>query len=76
MEGDAPAWDDAEKQVLSAAKRGQANPVVSIKSSKAKRKAGATAAEIYEEAFGDKPHKKVKKSKKGHSSRGSGGRDV
>lgn len=66
MEGDTPAWDDAEKQVRNAAKRGQSNPVVSIKSSKVKRKVGATAAEVYEEAFGDKPHKKAKKSKKGH----------
>lgn len=66
VEGDNPAWDDAEKQVRGAAKRGQANPVVSIKSSKTKRKVGATAAEVYEEAFGEKPHKKAKKSKKSH----------
>ncbi|KAI0108958.1 N-acetyltransferase-like protein [Nemania sp. FL0031] len=66
VEGDNPAWDDAEKQVRSAAKRGHANPVVSIKSSKAKRKVGSTAAEVYEEAFGEKPHKKAKKSKKSH----------
>ncbi|KAF5013605.1 hypothetical protein FDECE_410 [Fusarium decemcellulare] len=63
IEGDAPAWQEAEKQVLSAAKQGKANPVVSVKSAKQKRKAGQTAAEVYEEAFGDK-RKKVKKSKK------------
>ena len=40
-----------------AAKRGQTNTVVSVKSSKAKRKAGYTAAEVYEEAFGEKSHK-------------------
>ncbi|KAI0435746.1 GNAT acetyltransferase 2-domain-containing protein [Xylaria telfairii] len=66
VEGDTPAWDDAEKQVRTATKRGQVNPVVSIKSSKAKRKVGQTAAEVYEEEFGEKPHKKAKKSKKSH----------
>ena len=52
--------------MLTATKRGQSNPVVSIKSSKAKRKAGPTAAEVYEEAFGEKSQKKAKKSKKSH----------
>ncbi|KAI0203492.1 GNAT acetyltransferase 2-domain-containing protein [Astrocystis sublimbata] len=68
VEGETPAWDEAEKQVRNAAKRGQANPVVSVKSSKVKRKMpdGATAAEVYEEEFGEKPHKKAKKSKKRH----------
>lgn len=38
---------------------------VSVKSQKTKRKAGQqTAAEVYEEAFGEKRHKKAKKSKK------------
>ena len=60
------AWEDAEKQVAKAAKRGQTNTVVSVKSSKAKRKAGPTAAEVYEESFGEKSHKKSKKSKKSH----------
>ncbi|KAI1491190.1 GNAT acetyltransferase 2-domain-containing protein [Biscogniauxia mediterranea] len=64
VEGDAPAWEDAEKQVLNATQRGQSNPVVSVKSSKAKRKAGTTAAEIYEDTFGEKSHKKAKKAKK------------
>lgn len=60
------AWKDAEKAVLNAAKGGKANPVVSIKSSKQKRKAGQTAEEVYNEVFGekDKKHKKSKKSKK------------
>lgn len=59
-------WQDAEDQVLSAAKKGKANPVVSVKSSKQKRKAaaGETAEEVYNEAFGEKKHKKHKKSKK------------
>lgn len=64
IEGDAPGWQDAEKQVLSASKQGKANPVVSVKSSKTKRKAGQTAAEVYEEVLGEKSHKKHKKSKK------------
>lgn len=50
--------------MLSAAKDGKANPVVSVKS-KQKRKAQQTAAEIYEEVMGDKSHKK-KKGKKSH----------
>ncbi|KAH8682616.1 N-acetyltransferase 10 [Xylariales sp. PMI_506] len=66
IEGDAPGWEDAEQQVLIASKRGHSNPVVSVKSNKAKRKEGPTAAEVYEEVFGDKKHKKVKKSRKSH----------
>lgn len=51
--------------MLKASKKGKANPVVSVKSSKSKRKAeGQTAEEVYNEAFGDKKHKKHKKSKK------------
>lgn len=64
IEGDAPAWEQAEKQVRSAAREGKANPVVSVKSGKQKRKSGPTANEIYEEAFGDKSHKKAKKSRR------------
>lgn len=66
IEDAAPGWDEAEKQVATATKRGQSNPVVSVKSSKAKRKDGPSAAEIYEEEFGDKKAKKAKKSKKSH----------
>lgn len=64
IENDSPAWEDAEKQLRNASKRGQASTVVSVKSSKPKRKAGTTAAEVYEEAFGEKSHKKAKKAKK------------
>ena len=39
IEGDTPAWEEAEKQVLSATKQGKSNPVVSVKSAKQKRKA-------------------------------------
>lgn len=50
----------------STAKNGDKSGVtVSVKSSKAKRKAGQqTATEVYEEAFGEKKHKKAKKDKK------------
>ncbi|KAI1467572.1 DUF699-domain-containing protein [Daldinia caldariorum] len=65
IEGDAPGWEEAEKQVLRATQKGKANPVVSVKTKQSKRKAGMTAAEVYEEAFGEKKHKKAKKSKKG-----------
>lgn len=68
IEEGAPAWADAEKQVLSATKEGQKNPVVSVKTTK-KRKPGETAAQIYEEEMGEKVHKKAKKaSKKGKNS--------
>lgn len=50
--------------MLHAAKEGKASTVVSVKSSKQKRKAGQTAEEVYNEAFGDKKSKKNKKPKK------------
>lgn len=59
VDGDAPAWAEAEQAV----KDGKTG-VVSVKSAKSKRKAGPTAAEIYDEALGEKKHKKAKKSKK------------
>lgn len=50
--------------MLGALKEGKA-PVVSVKSSKQKRKADqTTAAEVYKEAFGDDGEKKKKKHKK------------
>ncbi|KAG9245727.1 GNAT acetyltransferase 2-domain-containing protein [Calycina marina] len=62
-------WKDAEKQVLSAMKGEQNNVVVSVKSTK-KRKAGETAAEIYEQELGEKKeNKKAKKEKKGKKER-------
>lgn len=66
IEGDAPAWEGAEKQVLKAAKEGRSTGDVSVKSGKdkKKRKAGQTANEVYEEAFGEKTRKKHKKGKK------------
>jgi N-acetyltransferase 10 len=64
IEEGAPGWADAERQVLSATKSGQKNPVVSVKSTKTKRKAGESAAEILEQEMGEKAHKKVKKGPK------------
>jgi N-acetyltransferase 10 len=52
--------------VSSAAKDGKSNVVVSVKSAKQKRKAGqTTAAELYEQTFGEDSRKKAKKGKKG-----------
>lgn len=61
VDGDAPEWEDAEKQV----KAGK-GATVAVKSGKQqKRKAGqTTAAELYEEAFGEKKAKKNKNSKR------------
>lgn len=61
IEDSAPGWDEAEKQVLKATKHGHGVSVVSVKSNKAKRKDGPSAAEVYEEVFGEKKHKKAKK---------------
>lgn len=49
---------------MRASKGGKVNPVVSVKS-QAKRKAGPTAAEVYDEAFSEKKHKKAKKERRG-----------
>lgn len=65
IEEGAPGWAEAEKQVLSATKSGNKNPVVSVKSTK-KRKPTESAAEIYEAEVGE-GSKKSKKSKKGRS---------
>lgn len=66
IDGDAPAWQEAEQQLKNAATDGKGNAVVSVKSGKSKRKAGPTAAEIYDEALGEKSRKKSKKGKKSH----------
>jgi N-acetyltransferase 10 len=68
IEEGAPGWADAEKQVQKAAKSGHKNPVVSVKSSKSKRKPSESAAEIYaQEMGGEKAHKKSKKGSKGRA---------
>lgn len=67
IEAGAPGWAEAEKQVKNAAKSGKKDIVVGVKSAKSKRKAGESAAEIYEQELGEKAHKKAKKGgKKGH----------
>lgn len=42
---------------------------MSVKTAKPKRKAGETAAEIYEQEIGEKGHKKAKKNSKKRESR-------
>ena len=69
IEEGALGWADAERQVLNAAKSGQKNPVVSVKSTKTRRKAGETATEIYEQELGEKAHKKTKRGSKKEKSR-------
>ncbi|KAH6609251.1 trnamet cytidine acetyltransferase [Trichoderma cornu-damae] len=64
IDGDAPAWQEAERQVDSAAKDGKSSVVVSVKTAKQKRKAGQTASEIYDQELGDNSRKKAKKGKK------------
>lgn len=53
---DSAIFSDAEK----ALKAG--NGIIAVKSKKSKRKAGETAAEIYEAEMGEKAGKKMKKS--------------
>ncbi|KAJ2955173.1 hypothetical protein NQ176_g11417 [Zarea fungicola] len=65
IDGDAPAWEEAEKQLKGAVKDGKSAPVISVKSSKSKRKAATTATEVFEEAFGDKSSRKKAKKDKG-----------
>jgi N-acetyltransferase 10 len=67
IEEGAPGWKDAESQVKKAAKGGHKNPVVSVKSSKAKRKPSESAADVFAQEMGDKSHKKSKKGSKGRS---------
>ncbi|PGH23220.1 hypothetical protein AJ80_02636 [Polytolypa hystricis UAMH7299] len=63
--GDA-AWADAEKQVRAAAGKGKNISTVSVKSSKpAKRKAGESARDIYEQEIGSKEKKKIKHGTEG-----------
>lgn len=65
IEDSAPGWQEAEKQVAKATKSGQGVSVVSVKTNKAKRKEGPTAAEVYEEAFGEKEKKHKRPKKEG-----------
>jgi N-acetyltransferase 10 len=66
IEEAAPGWAEAEKQAFNATKSGNKNPVVSVKSTKTKRKPVESAAEIYASEMGD-GHKKTKKAKRGRT---------
>lgn len=65
---EAPGWAQAEQEILKATKKGTKPSAISVKTVKPKRKAGETAAEIYEEEMGekkkDRSHKKAKTGKK------------
>jgi N-acetyltransferase 10 len=50
--------------VLKAAKSGQSQPLVSIKSQKTKRKADSEAVEARDDKFSEKGHSKAKKAKR------------
>lgn len=70
IDNDAPAWEEAEKQITKSNGSGTVVSVKSSSSSKRKVAPGQTAAEIYEETFGadgnKKGSKKSKKSKRNH----------
>ncbi|OBT77245.1 hypothetical protein VF21_04072 [Pseudogymnoascus sp. 05NY08] len=65
---EAPGWAHAEQEVLKATKKGAKPSAISVKTLKSKRKAGESAAEIYEEEMGEKKkdrgNKKAKTGKK------------
>lgn len=63
IESDDEAWRDAEKRVQQATKSGKSNPLVSVKSSKTKRKA-ETEVDGHGEGAGEKGHAKSKKAKR------------
>jgi N-acetyltransferase 10 len=60
IDGDKADWEEAEKRAQLAAKNGKANPLVSVKTNKAKRKASPEPAEKQD----DRGHKKSKKAKR------------
>ncbi len=65
IEGDAPEWEEAEKQLRNVAKQGQGSTAVSVKSNKAKRKAGTTSGQRDDEKNGQKgntTHRKTKRT--------------
>lgn len=62
--GDRAEWEEAEKLVDRATKSGKANPLVSVKTHKAKRKAEPEEAEVNGKDHGDRGHGKSKKAKR------------
>ena len=64
IETGGPGWEEAEKQVDRAQKAGKGDVTVSVKSEKKrdeKRKAAASAADIYREEIGEREEKRIKK---------------
>jgi N-acetyltransferase 10 len=51
-------------RALQATKSGKSNPLVSVKTQKAKRKASPEPTENHDDGYGDKGHKKSKKTKR------------
>lgn len=66
IEDDEKTWADAEKQMMSATKRGQSNPVVSVKTKSKRKERPTTAEDVYKETFGDESRSKSKKRKGKH----------
>ncbi|KAK4218425.1 nucleolar ATPase [Rhypophila decipiens] len=62
--GAAAEWEEAEKLVEKATKSGKSNPLVSIKSQKAKRKAETEEVEVNGKEQGERGHGKSKKAKR------------
>lgn len=65
----APGWEDAEKQVAKALKKGESVGTISVKTA-AKRKVDETAAQVWEKEFGEK-EPKAKKNKSDKKDKGS-----
>ncbi|KAK3319898.1 GNAT acetyltransferase 2-domain-containing protein [Cercophora scortea] len=64
IDGGAAEWEEAEKRVLKAAKSGKANPLVSVKSQKVKRKAEPEEVPEVNDDFEERRHGKSKKAKR------------
>lgn len=75
IEESAPGWAEAERQIQSSSKSGRGNTVVSVKSNKEKkRKAGESAAEIYNEEIGGEREGKKARKEGGKDKKGKKGR--
>jgi len=61
LDTEAPGWEEAEKQVKNALKKGESVGTISVKS--AKRKVGETAQQVWEKEFGGDKEPKAKKKK-------------
>lgn len=70
IDSSAPGWEEAEKQVAKALKKGEAVGTISVKSSKRKVGDTTTAEQIWKEEFGEK-EPKPKKNKVDKKDKGS-----